>query len=93
MENEGKLFQFLIMVHFRYCIKTMCWRGRFALWDHPRLQSVGWTNVPVNAMGTTGADSYNKAVNAGKLVTLPDITRCADVFFNPDALEGYKDYR
>ncbi len=39
------------------------------------LQTVGWTDVPVIAMETKGADSYNQAVNAGKLVTLPDITR------------------
>ena len=39
------------------------------------LQRVGWTDVPVIAMETTGADSYNQAVKAGKLVTLPDITR------------------
>ncbi|XP_072048799.1 serine dehydratase-like [Amphiura filiformis] len=41
------------------------------------LQSVGWTDVPVIAMETRGADSYNQAVNAGKLVTLPDITSLA----------------
>ncbi|XP_072044435.1 L-serine dehydratase/L-threonine deaminase-like isoform X1 [Amphiura filiformis] len=41
------------------------------------LQSVGWMDVPVIAMETKGADSYNQAVNAGKLVTLPDITSLA----------------
>ena len=39
------------------------------------MKQVGWTDVPVIAMETNGADSYNQAVKAGKLVTLPDITR------------------
>ncbi|XP_072049554.1 serine dehydratase-like [Amphiura filiformis] len=41
------------------------------------LHSVGWTDVPVIAMETRGADSYNQAVHAGKLVTLPGITSLA----------------
>jgi len=36
---------------------------------------VGWKDVPVIAMETVGADCYNAAVKAGKLVTLPAITR------------------
>ena len=39
------------------------------------LQRVGWKDVPVVAMETFGAESFNAAVKAGKLVTLPDITR------------------
>ena len=39
------------------------------------LKTVDWTDVPVIAMETKGADSYNQAVKAGKLVTLPKITR------------------
>lgn len=39
------------------------------------LQEVGWLDVPIIAMETRGADSYNAAIKAGRLVTLPDITR------------------
>ncbi|KAK7904857.1 hypothetical protein WMY93_017464 [Mugilogobius chulae] len=38
------------------------------------LRSVGWTDVPVLAMETVGADCFNAAVKASKLVTLDDIT-------------------
>ncbi|XP_072314204.1 serine dehydratase-like [Eucyclogobius newberryi] len=38
------------------------------------LRSVGWTDVPVLAMETVGADCFNAAVKAGKRVTLDDIT-------------------
>ncbi|XP_035690101.1 serine dehydratase-like [Branchiostoma floridae] len=41
------------------------------------LRKVGWTDVPVVAMETKGADSFNAAVTAGKLVTIPDITSVA----------------
>ncbi|XP_077996137.1 L-serine dehydratase/L-threonine deaminase-like [Glandiceps talaboti] len=41
------------------------------------LWKVGWKDVPVIAMETIGADSYNAAVTAGHLVTLPDITSVA----------------
>ncbi|XP_019622791.1 PREDICTED: L-serine dehydratase/L-threonine deaminase-like [Branchiostoma belcheri] len=41
------------------------------------LRKVGWTDVPVVAMETQGADSFNAAVTAGKLVTIPDITSVA----------------
>ncbi|XP_063971079.1 L-serine dehydratase/L-threonine deaminase-like isoform X1 [Lytechinus pictus] len=41
------------------------------------LQRVGWSDVPVVAMETFGAESFNAAVKAGKLVTLPDITSVA----------------
>lgn len=39
------------------------------------LRSVGWGDVPVIGMETKGADSLNATVKAGKLVTLPEITR------------------
>lgn len=39
------------------------------------LKDVGWTDVPVIAMETLGAHSFNAAVKAGKVVTLDDITR------------------
>ncbi|KAJ0062749.1 hypothetical protein NL108_004387 [Boleophthalmus pectinirostris] len=38
------------------------------------LKSVGWADVPVLAMETVGADCFNAAVKAGKVVTLDDIT-------------------
>lgn len=39
------------------------------------LQDVGWTDVPIIAMETDGANCFNAAVKAGRLVTLDDITR------------------
>lgn len=39
------------------------------------LKDVGWIDVPVLAMETIGADCFNAAVKAGKVVTLDDITR------------------
>lgn len=39
------------------------------------LQEVGWGDVPVIAMETIGAHSFHEATKAGKLVTLPQITR------------------
>uniref|UniRef100_UPI0037E8FAA1 serine dehydratase-like n=1 Tax=Semicossyphus pulcher TaxID=241346 RepID=UPI0037E8FAA1 len=38
------------------------------------LKDVGWTEVPIIAMETVGADCFNAAVKAGRLVTLDDIT-------------------
>ncbi|KAM6973263.1 serine dehydratase-like [Aplochiton taeniatus] len=38
------------------------------------MREVGWGTVPILAMETVGADCFNAAVNAGKLVTLDDIT-------------------
>lgn len=38
------------------------------------LKDVGWTDVPVLAMETVGADCFNAAVKAGRPVTLDDIT-------------------
>ncbi|XP_061599396.1 serine dehydratase-like [Cololabis saira] len=38
------------------------------------LKDVGWMDVPVVAMETVGADCFNAAIKAGKMVTLPDIT-------------------
>jgi len=39
------------------------------------LSRVGWEDVPVVAMETVGADCFNQSVKAGKIITLPDITR------------------
>ncbi|XP_060105450.1 serine dehydratase-like [Heteronotia binoei] len=41
------------------------------------LQEVGWLDVPIVAVETRGADSFNAALQAGQLVTLPDITSVA----------------
>ncbi|XP_029349728.1 serine dehydratase-like [Echeneis naucrates] len=38
------------------------------------LKDVGWTDVPIVAMETEGADCFNAAVKAGRIVTLDDIT-------------------
>lgn len=38
------------------------------------LKDVGWTDVPIIAMETVGADCFNAAVKAGRVVTLDDIT-------------------
>ncbi|XP_040054898.2 serine dehydratase-like [Gasterosteus aculeatus] len=38
------------------------------------LRDAGWTDVPIVAMETAGADCFNAAVKAGRLVTLDDIT-------------------
>ncbi|KAJ0008818.1 hypothetical protein NQD34_016233 [Periophthalmus magnuspinnatus] len=38
------------------------------------LMSVGWVDVPVLAMETMGADCFNAAIKAGKVITLDDIT-------------------
>ncbi|KAF9164725.1 hypothetical protein DFQ26_001118 [Actinomortierella ambigua] len=40
-------------------------------------QRAGWKNTPVLAIETHGASSFNQAVKAGKLVTLPKITTIA----------------
>jgi cysteine synthase len=45
------------------------------------LSKVGWEDVPVVAMETEGADCFNQSVKAGKIVTLPDITRSFLFFF------------
>ncbi|KAJ7387158.1 hypothetical protein OS493_004124 [Desmophyllum pertusum] len=41
------------------------------------MHDVGWTDVPLVAMETKGADSFDAAVQAGKLVTLDAITSVA----------------
>lgn len=41
------------------------------------LEEVGWQQVPLIAMETQGANCFHAAVQAGKLVTLPDITSVA----------------
>lgn len=39
------------------------------------LHQVGWQDVPIIAAETWGAHSFHAALTAGRLVTLPDITR------------------
>lgn len=39
------------------------------------LKDADWKDVPIIAMETVGADCFNAAIRAGKLVTLDDITR------------------
>lgn len=39
------------------------------------LHDVGWSDVPVVAIETDGADSFAASVKAGRLVTLSGITR------------------
>lgn len=39
------------------------------------LVEVGWQHVPIIAMETRGAHCFHAALEAGRLVTLPDITR------------------
>ncbi|XP_016835332.1 serine dehydratase-like isoform X2 [Cricetulus griseus] len=41
------------------------------------LLEVGWQHVPIIAMETRGAHSFNAALQAGRLVALPDITSVA----------------
>lgn len=39
------------------------------------MEKVGWGQVPILGMETDGANCFNAAIQAGKLVTLPAITR------------------
>lgn len=39
------------------------------------MHDVGWTDVPLVAMETKGANSFDAAIQAGELVTLDAITR------------------
>ena len=39
------------------------------------MDRVGWSDVPCIAMETVGADCLNASLKAGRIVTLPDITR------------------
>ncbi|NWR34922.1 SDSL protein, partial [Tachuris rubrigastra] len=41
------------------------------------LQQVGWQDIPIIAAETQGAHSFHEALQAGRLVTLPDITSVA----------------
>ncbi|XP_074061935.1 serine dehydratase-like [Macrotis lagotis] len=41
------------------------------------MKEVGWQDVPIIAMETRGADCFNQAIQAKRLVTLPDITSLA----------------
>ncbi len=55
------------------------------------LHEVGWTDVPILAVETKGADSFAAAMKAGKLVTLDRITSIATTLgartVTPQALE------
>lgn len=48
------------------------------------MEQVGWNHVPIVAMETHGADSFNKAVKAGKPVKLEKITSCAKTLGRTD---------
>ena len=39
------------------------------------LEEKGWSDVPIIAVETVGADSFSQAIKANRLVTLPAITR------------------
>ena len=39
------------------------------------MHKAGWNNVPLIALETYGADSFSSSVKAGRIVTLPGITR------------------
>lgn len=39
------------------------------------MKDAGWMDIPIIAMETVGADCFNAAIKAGKVVTLEDITR------------------
>lgn len=39
------------------------------------LHQVGWQDIPIIAAETQGTHSFHEALKAGRLVTLPDITR------------------
>ncbi|GAB1603413.1 uncharacterized protein LOC115216536 [Argonauta hians] len=41
------------------------------------LKEVGWDKVPIIAMETKGADCFNKAIEKGEVITLPEITSVA----------------
>ena len=43
--------------------------------DLPDFSPSGWEDVPVVAAETEGADCFSKALQAGRPVSLPDITR------------------
>lgn len=47
------------------------------------MHDVGWADVPLIAMETKGADSFDAAVQAGELVTLDAITRFVWKSSNP----------
>uniref|UniRef100_A0A4W3HSS8 L-serine deaminase n=1 Tax=Callorhinchus milii TaxID=7868 RepID=A0A4W3HSS8_CALMI len=61
------------------------------------LKEVGWSDVPVIAVETKGAESLNASVKAGQLVTLPDITSVAKSLgaksVSKKALETTLEYR
>uniref|UniRef100_A0A0B7B2U6 L-serine ammonia-lyase n=1 Tax=Arion vulgaris TaxID=1028688 RepID=A0A0B7B2U6_9EUPU len=58
------------------------------------MRKVGWTDVPVVALETEGANCFNAAIAAGEVVTLPAITSVAKCLgalsVSPVTLEYYK---
>lgn len=58
------------------------------------MRQVGWTDVPVLAIETQGANCFNAAIAAGEVVTLPAITSIAKslgaLSVSPVTLEYYK---
>ena len=46
------------------------------------MHDVGWTDVPLVAMETKGAHSFDAAIQAGELVTLDAITRWVSEIYN-----------
>lgn len=56
------------------------------------LDKVGWSKVPVLVMETVGADCFNKAIKAGKIVYLPDITSIAKSLGSLQAADKAFDY-
>ncbi|CAL1537358.1 unnamed protein product [Lymnaea stagnalis] len=59
------------------------------------MRQVGWDDVPVVAMETHGAHSFDAAIKAGEVVTLPAITSVAKTLgalsVTPSILEYYKE--
>lgn len=58
-------------------IVTVCGGGGLLCGLAQGLHKVGWEDVPILVSETDGAHSYNAAIKAGKLVTLPAITSVA----------------
>ncbi|KAG8504642.1 Serine dehydratase-like [Galemys pyrenaicus] len=52
------------------------------------LAQVGWQHVPIVAMETRGANCFNAAIEAGRLVTLADITSVAKCLGAKTVAEG-----
>ena len=57
------------------------------------LRRVGWGDVPVVAMETFGAESFSAAVQAGELVTLPDLKRQVNLCNKRYYIQLYECYK